>query len=260
MLERLCNKTEFEVEGWRKILPLMKILDCYLKSDIVSKLKIVMKEERVIQDYQLIVNEQNFKDAWDNRDFDNAFNQGFMAKIKNSWIYNHFKDDATKMNKIVLHVSVPLTIKEIINYENLYALTSVGSHCVVVKGIQKRTSELNSNDNLTADTQNRCEEFLEIENFDGSGNGYISVENPFLEEVQAIVQQIHKDLPGEEKDDERKRRLNLYGSILENKLNGFENHRDHVFILATVPPIPGFELDIAPCFQLKFTFEETAKI
>ena len=238
----------------------MKILDLNLNSEIVSKLKIVIKEKRVIEGNQLNINGQTFQYSWFNRDFDHAFNQGFMAKIKDSWIYNHFKDDATKMNKIVLHVSVPLTIKEIINYESSYALTSVGSHCVVVKGIQERTSELYSNDNLTADMQKRCEEFLEIENFDGSGNGYISVENPFLEEVQAIVQQIHKDLPGEEKDDERKRRLNLYGSILENKLNGFENHREHVFILATVPPIPGFELDIAPCFQLKFTFEETAKI
>lgn len=250
MLERLCYKTEFEVEGWRKIPPLMEILENNLDPAAVSKLKVQIIEEYVIAENRLMsqFNWQKFQNYWQDRDFDSAFNHGFMAKIGDSWIYNHYKDDKTKANKIVLYVTQPLTINEIVNFESPNALTSVGSHCMVVKGIKKRKFE-----NQT-DTQNHFEEFFEIENFDGGRNRFISVQNPFFEEVQAIVEQIFLDLYAVEYKQERKKRLDLYGKILEKKLNSFENHRDHIFIRAMVP---GFERKMIPCFQLRFNMEDT---
>ena len=88
--------------------------------------------------------------------------------------------------------------------------------------------------------QNCCEEFLEIENFDGGRNRYISVENPFYEEVLVIVEQIFKDLRADEYEMERKKLLNRYGSVLKNKMT--EILPDYTFIQASFP-----------CYQLEFT-------
>ena len=221
----------------------MEILENNLPKDVSSKLKVVTIEKLLIEENRVIINAHKFKEFWTNRDFDRAFNHGFMAKIKHSWIYNHFTDDTTKKNKIVLYLSQPITISEIINHQNQNALNSVGNHCVVVKGIKKRKSRLNSDNNLTTDTQNNWEEFLEIENLDGGRNSYISVENSFFEEVEFIVDLIFRDLGGDEFQNERKKILKRYGKFLEKKLSTFENDRHHLsFIYARYP-----------CFQLKFT-------
>ena len=87
MLERICKKTEFEVEGWRKILPLMNIMKANVSFNEILGMKLKMtKIEPIIKNEQL-------KDAMSKLNFRKLFQkQGNkqVNNIRNSWLYDHF--------------------------------------------------------------------------------------------------------------------------------------------------------------------------
>ena len=71
-MERLCNKTEFEIEGWRKFPPIMDILQDNFPIDFISKMKLKMTKKDIER----------------------------KPSIRKSWIYHHFASDDTKNIKI----------------------------------------------------------------------------------------------------------------------------------------------------------------
>ena len=156
LLERLCYKTEFEVEGWRKILPLIEMLEKYIiSSDDIARMKLEMKR------HNAFISEEQFRNAWLTRDM---MKFGW-EKIRDSWIYKHFKETETKNTKIILYVSSLIDINQ---FQDQYLMSLIENHCVLVKGIQ-----------IWNDI-----ECFEIENFAGSQNTkFIPVDQPFLEEV-----------------------------------------------------------------------------
>ena len=241
LLERVCNKTEFEVEGWRKIPPLMEILEKHVSAE-VPKMKL-----NTIQHDPIITREQ-FKDAEKPLTVDKLGNQ---RKIKDSWIYRHFKESNTKDTKIAIYVNAVLPINQNlcdhINVENIY---SVVDHCVVVKGVVDWKNEYGG-----------IIECLELENHGGcEQTRFIPVDHPFFEEVCIKVKEICQ-----KGSDAYKRQLNKYGKDLaeikwgKNKLESDwydlkrklkkeierEKWPDKYQML--------FVRAIHPCYQLKFT-------
>ena len=105
-MERICNKTEFEVEGWRKILPLINFMKDYYErinipsSDIQKiKLKIRRKES--------IFSQKQFNDAMYNKEKKNPSiirkgKKRNVETIRKSWLYDHFKDQKVGLAMVLL--------------------------------------------------------------------------------------------------------------------------------------------------------------
>ena len=112
LLKRVCFKTEFEVEGWRKITPLIRILESKFLQIVLSNIRLEMKENEPIENKQ-------------------------QARIQFiNWIKNHFTEESTKETKIALYVNQFIPINQRLNELGDDAINNVGNHCVVVTGIK----------------------------------------------------------------------------------------------------------------------------
>ena len=191
LLERLCNTTEFEVEGWRKLSPLMEILEEHISSETVKNLNVEMTMFDVI-DRSL------FSSA-------NVRQNGF-PKIRHSWIYQHFRNDSSNETKIALFLANVGYINEKIGLENIRP-KNIGNHCVIVTGLEKKING----------------EYLVIESFAGcERTRYISVEDPFYEEVFLNIEAKFKEFEAEEYKPTLENRLKEYG---EEVWQEFGKHR-----------------------------------
>ena len=86
MLERLCHKTEFEVEGWRKIPPLIEKLQNH--TDKFSPfLQLKMKR------------------------LDIAFKDDSSTTFKNTNIYDHFQQSNPKKLAVYVNATIPINEK-----------------------------------------------------------------------------------------------------------------------------------------------------
>ena len=153
----MCNKTEFGVEGWRKLFLLVGILDDKIPSDVIQnmELKFYLK---------------------------NGQRLGTYTTIKNSWIYDHFTRAETKNAKISIFVNSLFPIDQ--NLDE-HQIASVGNHCVLVKGIARWENE-----------NNEIVECFELETHDRRDQTkFIPVEYPSFEEVQAKINEILQNYP-----------------------------------------------------------------
>ena len=157
LLNRLCNKTEFEVAGWRQLSPLMGFLQTNIPFDVIQRMELKL---------HLIEGQRS----------------GPYTTIKNSWIYDHFKRPETKNIKIAIFVNSLFRINENLNEPKI---ESDGNHFVLAKGIMRWKS---GNDEIV--------EYLELETHDKyDQTRFIPVECPFYEEVQENVNKILQDHP-----------------------------------------------------------------
>ena len=117
-------------------------------------------------------------------------------RIRDSWIYDHFDAETTK---IVLYVNACVPINQNLHRDEI---NQIGNHCVVVKGIKRLT--VNDKPGV---------EFLEIENWDANSEetSLIPVDHPFFEEVQTEVNRIFGEYRGSEL---YRKQLNTYGKKL----------------------------------------------
>ena len=258
LLERLCKKTEFEVEGWRKIPPVMEILkEGGIQSDILARLKLNMIQNNEENDKEnglrSIICMEQYKEIQNNLDWKNLGEK----TIRKTWIYDHFtkKDpDDPEPRKIAVYVNAGLpgrgeigcgNVSELLNVDKIY---SVGNHCVVVKGIK----QWNGKECLEIDDSVGCTELK-----------YIPVDFPFFEEVQVRI----KKMAHGKSFDEYKANLKSYGEYLfkmkfgkiEDKWyekkkqpkKGSEKNTSEEDLPWKYPML--FIHGRFPCFQLKFT-------
>ena len=195
----MCKKTEFEVEGWRKIPPLIKILnEQNIPLDEQARMKLEITETEPIFDKNVF--EVAFKlleptKLWIRETLKNPDNNEDGKTIRHSWIYKHFKDDSTKQSKIAIYVNAIVPINENLNVSEL---NSVGNHCVVVNG-------------LTNWPKNNPKgiECLELENNGGcEETRFIPVDFPFFEQIQIEANKI---------EGEKKKGIEFYNTKI-NKL------------------------------------------
>ena len=182
-MERVCKKTLFEVEGWRKILPLMDILEKNVTTD-AQKIKLEMIP------IDPIFEKNVFDKAFENRDATqlSIHNSNKPRKtIKNSWIYEHFSNKNTKQSKIALYVNQIIHINQNLNHDDAldkdFWKKSIGNHCAIAVGLAKWPK---NNPNGI--------ECLELEIHGGSDEmRYIPVEFPFFEDIQIEIYKIAKN-------------------------------------------------------------------
>ena len=191
MLERVCNKTEFEVEGWRKIPPLVEILEKNANLDLSKiELKMININE--------IITQQNFQSAHAENDYTKLSHH----TIRDSWIFDHFfphfndPKNNKEPSKIAIYVNSIISINKNMEQD----INKIPNHCVIVKGLAKFP-------------KNKTVLCLELENNGGSEETkYIPVDHPFFEEVQIRVNKIEC---GKSSDtDGRNNALNRYGKEL----------------------------------------------
>ena len=246
----MCEKTEFEVEGWRKIPPLMDILEDYIPSDVREKMKLEMKKNDPVFEKNV------FDQARTKKDSTLLSIQGANGPgktIKDSWIYRHFSEPQTKQSKIAIYVNAVFPINE--NLKRDFQLNCVGNHCVVVSGLTKWPK---NNPNGI--------ECLELENNGGrEETRYIPVDFPFFEEVQIEINKIKTKPTG---DDKYRNEMNKFGrKLVEKKWGPFQKVEKNWYEQKTVPK-EGQKVDetkqpskyellfvrgIHPCYQLEFT-------
>ena len=126
-MERLCYATEFEIEGWKKIVPLTEILKKYTNVPFLNEnpiLKLKMEEFYAITEPP----EDGFYDNSKGKFLD-KFNN---TKIENSEIYSHFENSK---EALVIYVSHQMPINE--KFLD-YTISPHGNHCVVATGIEER--------------------------------------------------------------------------------------------------------------------------
>ena len=246
----MCEKTEFEVEGWRKIPPLMDILEDYLPFDIRERMKLEMKKNDPIFEKNIFDDAKRMQDSALLRIRDAT---GPGKTIKDSWIYRHFSEPQTKQSKIAIYVNAIIPINQ--NLDKDLQLNCVGNHCVVVSGLTKWPKN-----NLNGI------ECLELENNGGrEETRYIPVDFPFFEEVQIEVDKIRKKKIG---DDIYKNYMNKFGKKLVEKKWGSFQKIEKNWYEQKIAPKEGQKVDeakqtskyelrfvrgIHPCYQLKFT-------
>ena len=190
LLERLCYATEFEIEGWKKIVPLIEILEQYTNVPITTRtdlkqendLKLKMEKFYAVTDPVITDdNDEKFNDA------------DFIGKtIKDTEIYRHFKKSS---QKLAIYVSEKIPVNEEYRLKNY---CSAGNHCVIATGI----ADWNGG------------ECLVLDNTTGSiEDNYIPVDFPIFE---ALVKKIDEDEYDPQVSD-KNRSLNKYGFDLAKK-------------------------------------------
>ena len=111
LLERICYTTEFEVEGWRKIPPLIELLQKYTNR-LTPNLKLEMKAHKIFPSREIMIDKtkNNFQE------FDSNFltntNKKFLVNypMKKSFINNHFRQANPK--KLTVYVSQVIPINQ----------------------------------------------------------------------------------------------------------------------------------------------------
>ena len=83
-MERLCYATEFEIEGWKKILPLTEIIEKYIQIPLE---KMILKMHTLYAVEKPVDRQLNTDDL-------------IGKTIRKSKIYDHFKDDRTRNETI----------------------------------------------------------------------------------------------------------------------------------------------------------------
>ena len=240
LLERVCNKTEFEVEGWRKIPPLMKILEQqYIPTGVIEKMKLEM-----IQIPPIFKKEQIDEAIIDKNPRTWRAKLGEQRLIRDSWIYDHFTNDSTKKTKIALYVNSVIPINQ--NLEpseknEMHDIEKIVNHCVVALGLKVKNGK----------------ECLELEIYGGCDDTrFIPVDFPFFEEIQIEVKKINAKHHNQNQGvgDYYNRAMNKLGrhwaekkwGTMEkkwwNKLNECQWKYEMLFVQG-----------IHPCFKLKFT-------
>ena len=184
MLERLCYATEFEIEGWKKIVPLINIIQEY------SNVPLVSLELKMDHFYAVEPNEKL-------EDFDGK-------TIKDSLIYRHFKVEKSNQ-KLGIYVSHQIPINEkLLDYTS----TSTGNHCVVATGIEC----LNGVDYLVLENTGKSKE-----------ENYIRIDSPFFETVSKTIEDTKNRYRNTNPDNEKKV-LNKYGfGLAQKKWKKMEN-------------------------------------
>ena len=231
-MERVCTKTEFEVEGWRKIPPLMEILEQqYTPTGVLERLKLEM-----IQIPPIFKNEQI----------------GEKRLIRDSWIYEHFKKDSTKKTKIALYVNAVIPINQNLKpseKNEMHVIEKIGNHCVVALGLNVK----NGKECLELEIHGGCDE-----------TRFIPVDFPFFEEVQIEVKKINAKYHNQGVGFYNRAMNKLGTNLAEKKWGKVENN----WFELRVPNEGQKKVDeyrmrwkyemlfvrgIHPCFQLKFT-------
>jgi len=162
LLERLCYATEFEIEGWKKIVPLTAILNRYTKVPISMQINLKLENDlKLTMEKFYAVTGRNNDGKFNNNDF-------IDKTIKKSEIYRHFE----KSNqKLAIYVSQAIPINERY-YDKDYSSTKHISHCVVATGLEKRNGV----------------ECLVLENTTGSiEDNYIPVDFPLNEALEKKI-------------------------------------------------------------------------
>ena len=261
-MERVCKKTEFEVEGWRKIPPLLDILENNnIPTDVQQKMELKMIQKDPI--FEQSVYAEAFKsrdlsklkilDSLKNPDFAEQTPEQTAGKsIKHSWIYEHFKNNSTRKTKIALYVNAVIPINENLRPNDLnetHLINNVGNHCVVVSGLSNKNGK----------------ECLELENNGGcEETRFIPVDFPFYEEIQIEVNKINDKFQKNKGIERYESAMNKLGKKwAEEKWGKIENNW---FALKKEPKEsqkkvgvesrPKYEMLFVrgrfPCFQLKF--------
>ena len=174
-MERVCKKTEFEVEGWRKIPPLMEILEQqYIPTGVLERMNLEM-----IRIPPIFKREQIDAATIDGNPTTWRQKLGEKRLIRDSWIYEHFKNDSTKRTKIALYVNAIIPINQYLEpseANEVHLIDKIGSHCLVAIGLQI----WNGIECLELENNGGCEE-----------TRFIPVDFPFFEEIQIEVKKIN---------------------------------------------------------------------
>ena len=246
-MERVCKKTEFEVEGWRRIPPLMEILEQqYIPTGVLERMKLEM-----IQIPPIFKKEQIDAATKDENPTTWRAKLGEQRLLRDSWIYEHFKNDSTQKTKIALYVNAIIPINQ--NLEpskknGMHLFEMVGNFCVVASGLKVK----NGKECLVLENNGECE-----------GTLFIPVDFPFFEEIQIEVKKINTKYHNQRVN--YNRAMNKLGmNLAEKKWGKVENN----WFELRVPNEGQKKVDdyrmrwkyemifvrgIHPCFQLKFT-------
>ena len=252
-MEKLCKKTEFEVEGWRKIPPLMDIVEQNIRTDVQKRIKLEMIQNDPIFDYHV------FLSALKKDSLLGLTTINFGKTIKDSCIYKHFSkllnsSEQTNQPKIALYVSEVMAINQ--NYD-ASKINSVGNHCVIARGLAKwPKNDLNGIECLELEIHGDSDEMR-----------YIPVDFPFFEEIQIDINEIYQKTKNRGKDIYN-REMNKLGKKLARKKWNKWKIEDNWYDLKKKPKEGQDEADkakqpwkygmifvrgIHPCFQLKFS-------
>ena len=196
LLERLCYATEFEIEGWKKIVHLTEILKEYTNVPISTRIDLKLQND-------LKLKMEKFYAVTD-PDKDEKFNESdFIGKtIKDTEIYRHFKKSK---QKLAIYVSEKIPVNE--KYR-LKDYSKAGNHCVIVTGIEDWNGF----------------ECLVLDNTTGSiEDNYIPVDFLLFEALRMKIDKDENDPLVSDKD----RSLNNYGFGLAQKK--FKNIRKKDF-------------------------------
>ena len=177
-MERLCYATEFEIEGWKKIVPLTKILERYTNVQFSNENAIFKLEmdhfyalsEHTRSSLENITCRRKYHDHQkfvDNNKFVNEFKD---TTIRKSEIYRHF---VKSKQALVIYVSQQTPINENCDRRSI----PTGNHCVVATGIE----EWNGVECLVLDNTGRNKE-----------ENYIPVDFPLFEHVYNKIIEIKK--------------------------------------------------------------------
>ena len=234
----MCKKTEFEVEGWRKIPPLIKILREKVSDNVIDRMKLEMIQ----------INPDHFKSILDYHQYSAALKLSEWSKIdgrtiRDSWIYSHFKNPNTERIKIGLYINNIIPINEkLVDFE----MSAIGSYFVIVRGMKtfsyKNSGKYQMPDQITDVIPTHYVECLEIENSELSdAMRHIPVDFPFFEKVQLETTKILRTY-GHELS---RRHLNKYGkqfAQIKYGRIGQTWHHDSFEM--------NFVRGVLPCFQL----------
>ena len=254
-MERVCNKTEFEVEGWRKIPPLMEKLEQNVPTHVQQSMKLEMIPNKPV--FEKNVSDEAFI-ARDSSKLSLRDSSGPGKTIRDSWIYEHFSNKDKKQSKIALYVTEIIPINQNLDVSKI---NSVGNRCVIARGLAKWPK--NDPNGI---------ECLELEIFgDSDEMRYIPVEFPFFEEIRIDINKIYQrselDVGSELRHRYYNRAMNKLGEKLA--LTKWKTIEDNWYHLKKKPKGGQEEAEkenqrwkygmifvrgIHPCFQLKFTY------
>ena len=212
-MERVCEKTEFEVEGWRKIPPLINILqEQNIPFDEQARMKLKMNETEPFFEknvFEVALNQLDSTKLRIRESRKNPDNIDDGKTIKHSWIYKHFKDDSTKQSKIAIYVNAIMPINQNLDVSEL---NHVGNHCVIVSGLAKWPK--NHPDGI---------ECLELENNGGcEETRFIPVDFPFFEEIQIDANKIRHETQNKGQEFYETRMNKLGKKLVERKWGKFQ--------------------------------------
>ena len=251
------------MEGWRKIPPLMDIVEQNIPTEVQKGIKLEMSQKGPIFDYHDFLYALKKLDSahLGLRDSTNTLPILYHTgkTIKDSCIYKHFtklrnRSEQTNQPKIALYVSEVIPINQ--NFD-ASKINSVGNHCVIASGLAKwPKDDPNGTECLELETHGDSDEMR-----------YIPVDFPFFEEIQIDINEIYQKTKNRGIDIYN-REMNKLGKKLARKKWNKWKIEDNWYDLKKKPKEGQDEADkakqpwkygmnfvrgIHPCFQLKFS-------